>query len=169
MRLYSGQVALVAEEILRVLLKAEEIEVAPEDVPEVELDIQSVLKEYIRIDRLITSEARDRSAEFGGSLGRAKRQLAKEKGVEIGEDAPGYMINQLIETFMHSNFVEEIYGEDHDLRKRILPVLKRHMNMEEKLDREVRQKIKNLEEGSQSWDIEYQKVMGGLKRNKKLE
>ncbi len=81
----------------------------------------------------------------------------------------GYIINQLIETLLHSNFVEEVYAVDRDIRKRIKPVLVRHMSMEEELDQEVRDKIKNLEEGSQAWDIEYQKVMGNLKRNKNLD
>ena len=96
MRLYGGQVPIIAEEILRALLRASELEVTSENIPEVELDIQSVLREYIRQDREITSKAREAQSEFGGSLGRAKRQLAKDKGFEIGEDSVGYIINQLI-------------------------------------------------------------------------
>lgn len=169
MRLYGGQVPIIAEEILRALLRASELEVTPENVPEVELDIQSVMREFIRLDREITSKARETQSQFGGSLGRAKRQLAKEKGVEIGEDAGGYIITQLIETFLHSNFVEEVYAEDHEIRKRIKPILRRYMETEEQLDVEVRDKIKNIEEGSAAWDIEYQRAMGNLKRNKNLE
>lgn len=171
MRLYGGQVPVIAEEILRVLNRTNALEVTDENMPEVELDIQSVLREYIRIDRELTDKAREtvRRGDGRASIGRVKRQLAKEKNVELGEEAIGYIINQLIEAFLHSNFVEEVYDTDNDLRKKIKPVLHRHMSMEEELDREVRDKIKNIEEGSASWDVEYQKVMENLKRTKKLD
>jgi hypothetical protein len=121
------------------------------------------------MDREITSLARDEAAKSGQSLGRAKRSVAREKGFEVGDDAVGYIINQLIETFLHSQFVEEVFAEDNDFRRHIKPILARATDMDEKLDREVRDKIKNMEEGSAAWDIEYQKAMGKLKRNKNLE
>jgi hypothetical protein len=168
MRLYGGQVPIIAEEVLRVLTRSGDLEVLEENLPEVELDIQSVLREYIRMDRELTERARDEAAKFGGSLMRAKKQFAREKNFQM-DDPLGYIINQMIEAFLHSNFVDEVFSEDHELRKRIRPILKRHMAIDEELDREVRDKIKNIEEGSQAWDVEYQKVMGNLKRNKQLE
>lgn len=171
MRLYGGQVPVIAEELLRVLVRTGGLEVTDENMPEVELDIQSVLREYIRLDRELTDKARDtmRKSEQSVSIGRVKRQLAKEKNVQVGEDAIGYIINQLIEAFLHSQFVEEVYDTDNDLRKKINPILRRHMSVDEQLDREVRDKIKNIEEGSASWDVEYQKVMENIKRTKKLD
>ena len=172
MRLYGGQVPVIAEEILRVLVRTGGLEVTEENVPEVELDIQSVLREYIRLDRELTDKARDsmRKAEQSQSIGRLKRQLAKEKNVQgIGDDAIGYIITQLIEAFLHSQFVEEVYDADNDLRKKMKPILRRHMSVDEQLDQEVRDKIKNMEEGSASWDVEYQKVMENIKRSKKLD
>lgn len=171
MRLYGGQVPVIAEEILRVLTRTGGLEVTDENMPEVELDIQSVLREYIRLDRELTDKARDtmRKADQSVSIGRVKRQLAKEKNIQIGEDAIGYIISQLIEAFLHSMYVEEVYDTDNDLRKKIKPILRRHMAVDEQLDREVRDKIKNIEEGSASWDVEYQKVMENMKRTKKLD
>lgn len=171
MRLYGGQVPVIAEEILRVLTRTNGLEVTEENMPEVELDIQSVLREYIRLDRELTDKAREsvRKSEGQVSIGRAKRQLARDKNVQVGEEAIGYIITQLIEAFLHSNFVEEVFDEDNDLRKKIKPILRRHMSMDEQLDREVRDKIKNMEEGSASWDVEYQKVMENIQRTKKLD
>lgn len=171
MRLYGGQVPVIAEEILRVLTRTSGLEVIEENMPEVEIDIQSVLREYIRLDRELTDKARETARKSDGrlSIGRAKRQLARDKNVQVGEEAIGYIINQLIETFLHSAYVEEVFDEDNDLRKKIKPILHRHMSMDEQLDREVRDKIKNMEEGSASWDIEYQKVMENLQRTKKLD
>lgn len=171
MRLYGGQVPVIAEEILRVLTRTSGLEVTDENMPEVELDIQSVLREYIRLDRELTDKARENVRRSDGTLsvGRAKRQLAKDKNVQVGEEAISYIITQLIEAFLHSNFVEEVFDEDNELRKKIKPILRRHMSMDEQLDREVRDKIKHMEEGSQSWDIEYQRVMENIQRTKKLD
>jgi hypothetical protein len=60
---------------------------------------------------------------------------------------------------MHSSNVEEVFVEDHDLRRKMAVVLRKHMAVDEEVDRETREKIKNLEEGTRTWDIEYQKVM----------
>ena len=171
MRLYGGQVPVIAEEILRVLTRTNGLEVTEENMPEVELDIQSVLREYIRLDRELTDKARESARKSDGqvSIGRAKRQLARDKNVQVGDEAIGYIISQLIEAFLHSNFVEEVFDEDNELRKKIKPILRRHMSMDEQLDREVRDKIKNIEEGSASWDIEYQRVMENIQRSKKLD
>lgn len=170
MRLYTGQVPAVAEDLLRNLLKGEFLEVLPENQEEVEQDIQSVLREYIRLDRELVEGARDQIAQRGrGSIGREKRHLAKMMGLSIADDPVGYITDQLIETFFHSHFVEEVFGADHDLRRCMTPILRGHMEVQQELDREVRDKIKNLEEGSAAWEIEYQKVMGSLKRTKKLE
>src|SRR5690554_4389570 len=43
------------------------------------------------------------------------------------------------------------------------------LKVQEELDTEVRDKIKNLEEGSRDWDAEYQKAMARIKRTKNLE
>lgn len=170
MRLYSGQVAVVAQDILKTLLNDEDLEVLDENISEVEEDIQSVLKEFIRLDREITEKARDAAAERGNSsIGREKRRLSKQMGVSIAEDPIGFIVDQLIETFFHSHFVEEVFAADNDLRRQMSPVLRRHMSVQEELDSEVRDKIKNLEEGSAAWEIEYQRALGNLKRTKKLE
>ncbi len=170
MRLYGGQVAVIAEEILRTLTRAGDLEIAPENLPEVELDIQSVLREYIRMDRDLTERARDAIAKSGdGSVGREKRKLAKDKGFSVGEDAIGYIIDQLIETFFHTQFVDEVYSTDNEIRKKVNLIMRRHMSLDDELDREVRDKIKNLEEGSSSWEIEYEQVLAKLKRTKKID
>lgn len=170
MRLYSGQVSVVAQDLLKTLMKEESLEVLDENRGEVEEDIQSVLREYIRLDREITDRARDASAQrSSSSIGREKRRFAKQMGVSIAEDPVGYIIQQLIETFFHSHFVDEVYSDDNDLRRIMAPVLKKHMTVQQELDQEVRDKIKNLEEGSAAWDIEYQRAMENLKRAKKLE
>ena len=172
MRLYEGQIPSIADDIARTLIKADAVEIDPANKQEFELDIQSILREYVRQDRELTEHAKDLSAQRGSGYSasfKIKRQLAREKGFKLGEDAIGYIIQQLIEIFFQSMFVEDIYMDDNGLRRTIAPVLRKHMGKEEELDSEVRDKIKNLDEGTRAWDEEYQRVMSKLKRINKLE
>ena len=55
MRLYSGKVSVIAADVVRVLGAEGDIETtAPRDV---EADLESVLKEYLRLDREITDKS----------------------------------------------------------------------------------------------------------------
>lgn len=169
MRLYHGQVSAVAGELARTLSNEEHLEIEPANLAEVEMDIESVLKEYIRLDRELSSQTRDIQSSEGGSFSRIKGRLARRKGVDIHDDPIGYIIDQLIDIFFHSHFVNEVFADDRTLRLTMKPILERYMTVQEELDEEVRDKIKNLEEGSREWEVEYEKVMGRLKRTKNLE
>lgn len=172
MRLYRGKISVISEEIANTLINDGDIEVEPSQVAEVMLDIESVLKEYMRIDREILEKAKDivekRKLDYG-QLNRVRQGLAEEAQFGINEHAYDWLIRQLIEQMMHSRNVEEVFAEDPDLRRKIREVLKKHTELESDLDRQVRAKIKNLQEGTQNWDIEYQKVMMELKQAKRLE
>ena len=164
MRLYAGKIDGISADIIRELEEGEDIEVA--DRQEAQLDVTSVLKEYIRTEKELTERAKD-ILEIRGlgysHLGRTRRQLADQKDFGLGDDGPTWIVNQLLETFMQSKHIEEIFSEDALLRRKMKETLRRHMNVDEELDREVRQRIKNLEEGTQTWEIEYQKVLEQMK------
>lgn len=167
MRLYSGKIPTIAGEIVKALVSANDIAVV--DRGEAEMDAQAVLKEYLRLDREITEKAKDILQKRGlpyEQFGKVKRTLAQEKGLGLGEDGLEWMTNQMIESFMQSPHIEEIFSEDTVLRKRMADVLKKHMLVDEELDEEVRRKIKNLEEGTATWEIEYSKVLDQMKRNR---
>ena len=168
MRLYAGRISNIAEEIIRILRDNEAIDVTPELVPEAELDVQSVLREYLRVDRDLTNRAREMSDAGQGSFGRIKRRLAYQASFKTGDEAIDYIVDQLIETFLHSNNIDEIYADDLELRRRISLIVKKYtQEVESQLDKEVRERIKNLTEGSQTWDLEYERMMKQLKREKK--
>ena len=170
MRLYSGQFNIIAEQILRVLMKEGLLEVEPDLQQEAELDVVGVLREYNRMDRELGRRARDMAAGDGrGAQMNMKRRLAKEKGFKLGDDGLEYIVNQIIETFMQSRHIEEIYGTDRELRSKITPIMKKFTeSRDDELDREVRSKIRNLKEGSQDWDIEYERVMQRVQDKKGL-
>jgi hypothetical protein len=172
MRLYPGKVTAIAQDMVQALTASGDIEVLPEMVGEVVLDIESVLREYIRADREITDRARDQISRDGlefNQVNKIKQKLADERGFGVGDRAIDYLTRQIIEALFHSRHVEEVYGEDHALRRGLRDVLNRHLHVDDDLDQEVRRRIKNLQEGTQTWEIEYHKVMQDLRRLKGLD
>ena len=79
------------------------------------------------------------------------------------------MTTQMIESFMQSMHVEEIFAEDSVLRKKMVDILKKHMTVDDEVDAEVRRRIKNLEEGTATWEVEYQKALDQIRKNRKLD
>jgi uncharacterized protein len=165
MKLYAGKIEPIATEIINRLVEDGDIEVA--DRGEAELDVASVLKEYVRVDRELTERAKDileiRGLSYS-AFGRTKRHLAEQKDFGLGEDSMTWIMNQLLELFMQSRHVEEIYADDATLRRKMKEILRKQMAVDEELDREVRQRIKNLEEGTQTWEIEYNRVLEQIKQ-----
>ena len=169
MRLYSGKISLIAEEIVRSLVKDADIETESE--AEVRLDIESVLKEYVRQDRAVLEEAKNRMEIRGlpyAQLGKLKTLVAKERQLPINEEMLPYLLEQLLTMLFHSHNVEEIFAEDHVLRKKMTTIVKSHLEVEGELDKEVRSKIKNLQEGTATFEIEYARAMDEIKRKKRL-
>jgi uncharacterized protein len=164
MKLYPAKVDTIAAEVIQKLHQDGDIELS--DQNEAQLDAASVLKEYIRVDKELTERAKD-ILEIRGlpysALGRTKRQLADQKEFGLGEDGITWICNQLVETFMQSKHVEEVYADDVTLRRKIKDIVRKHMQVDEELDQEVRQRIKNLQEGTAAWDVEYAKVMEQIK------
>jgi uncharacterized protein len=165
MKLYSGKIDSLAGEIISRLVTDGDIEVS--DRTEAELDVASVLKEYLRVDRELTERAKDIMEIRGlpyNHLGRIKRGLAEEKEFGLGEEGVTWILNQLLETFMQSKHIEEIFAEDTAMRRKLKDIVKKHMMVDEELDKEVRQRIRNLEEGTQTWEIEYNRVLEQMKQ-----
>jgi hypothetical protein len=165
MKLYTGKIPTIASEIITSLVSAQDIEV--NDANEAQLDVEAVLKEYVRLDRETTDKAKDlleeRKLDYG-QFGKLKRQLAEQRGLALGEEAGNWIANQVLETFMQSAHVDEVFADDVALRKKLKDILKKHMTVDEELDQEVRRRIKNLAEGTQTWELEYAKVMDQIKR-----
>jgi hypothetical protein len=157
-------------EIVKVLTEAGDIEVT--DRGEAEMDVQAVLKEYLRLEREITDKAKDvlqkRNLPYE-QFGKVKRALAGEKAFGLGEEGLDWMTTQMIESFMQSPHIAEIFVDDTVLRKHMVDVLKKHMQVDDELDEEVRRRIKNLQEGTSTWEVEYSRVLDQIKRNRGLD
>lgn len=171
MRIYRERVPEVSKAVVDALVAEELIEVDPEMRDEVELDVASVLHMYRRTDYELTEKARDlvalRQLDYSHTH-KLKSKLAQEQRFGIGEEAIDWIVDQMLEILMQSRNVEEIYGEDHDIRRLIAPVLRKELGVDTELDEEVRRRIKNLEEGTTDYEIEYKKTMEKVRRAKGL-
>jgi len=169
MRLYRGKIPMISEEIVRTLMADQDIETDARE--EVQLDIEAVLKEYHRQDRAVLEEAKNRMEIRGlpySQLGKTKSIVARERQLAVGDDMLPYLLDQILTMLFHSANVEEVFADDITLRKKMTKIVRRHLDVEGELDQEVRSKIKNLQEGTATFEIEYQRVMDELKRKKRL-
>ena len=165
MRLYSGKVPTIATEVVRALLASNDIEA--EKPKEVEADITSVLNQYLADEREVNERAKDileRTGKPQSDFQRVRQLAAQEKGIQVGDEALDYLLDQVVEMLMHSQNVDEVYVADVDLRRRMAPAFKKHMAVDDGLDGDVRAQLKHLREGTSQWDVEYARVLEGIKR-----
>ena len=170
MRLYSGKIGPIVDDLVRELTAQNDIEV--EDDIEVRMDLEAVLREFVRRERQLIDESKDRMEREGlgyGKLGKMRQRVAKEMGFPQQDETLPYLIDQLLNMLFHSNNVAEIYADDATLRKKMTPILRRHMEVDTGLDAEVRSKIKNLQEGTAAFEVEYATVMNQIKHKRGLE
>ncbi len=169
MKLYRGQITAIARDIISTLEGRDAVEILDENRREALLDVESVLKEYVRVDRDLTEKARDVAAGRGvggGAIFKIKRELARRQKFAVGDDAIDWIVAQIIEMLLYSQHIEEVYEENRYLSHTIHKIIRTHSETESDLDREVRGRLKNLEEGTAAWDIEYKRAMERLQRNK---
>jgi len=169
MRLHSAKVPEIAAQIVKSLVDAGDIE--SESPKEVELDVRSVLEQYIRDEQEVSDKAKDLVAARGlpqTELARVKKALADERKIKLGDDAVDYLLDQLVQMLMHSGNVDEVFAEDVELRRKMREPLRRQAALEEELQAEVRGRLKHVKEGTTMWEIEYRRMMEEIKRRKGL-
>jgi hypothetical protein len=167
MWLTRARLPALASGILRALVDPELIETSSRE--EVQADVLAVLEQYLRDEQDISSRARDLAAGRGGSAteqGRIKRELARKQGVGIGDEAVDYVLSQLVEMLMHSGSVEEIFAQDHELKLAMRNPLRAEQAAAEQVDEVVRKRMKNVDEGSSQWEVEYHRLREEVQRRR---
>ena len=170
MRLFAGRVGPIAQEVVKVLLAAGDIEA--EHPTEVVLDVESVLKNYLEMEKEVgekTRELLDRTSRGPEQYNRVREQLADSKGIKVGDETLDYLLDQVVEMFGHSRNVDEIYAQDVELRRKMAPIFKKYMGEDDKLDAEVRAQLKHVKEGTRDWDVEYGRMVEIIKRKRGLQ
>ena len=169
MRLFTGRVSPIAQEVVKTLISAGDIEA--EHPNEVVLDVEAVLRNYLQTEKDVNEKTRellDRTGRGSSEFNRVRAQIADSKGIKVGDETLDYLLDQVVEMFHNSANVDEIYPQDVELRRKMSPVFKKHMMQDEQLDAEVRANLKHVKEGSREWDIEYGRMVEILKRKKGL-
>ena len=169
MRLYSGKVPAIATEVVRALLAAKDIEA--ESPKEVEADIGAVLNQYLTDEREVNERAKDileRTGKAQSDFQRVRALVADEKHIKVGDETLDYLLDQVVEMLMHSHHVDEVFVEDVELRRKMAPVFKKHMAVDDSLDAEVLAQLRHIREGTREWDVEYGRVLEQMKRKKGL-
>ena len=167
MRLYPGVISRIAKEIIDYLVRDGDIEVEKKLVEEAELDMSAIMQEYLRLETDLYESAKDTLDNRGlqaNELYRMKENLASARNMPTGEEGIEWMINQMLEFLMISQNVEEVFSEDNIMRKKIFSVVKSYLNIDDYLDKEVRKRIKNMDENTPQWRLEYQKHLRMLKK-----
>ncbi len=167
MKVYRKVIPKIAKDVVRTLLASQLIEVEDGRRDEAELDVAAVLVEYLNQVEQIkhdASEALQRHGLSAEHLMRVKAGIAQTRGVEIGEGAFDFVINKIIAGLFDSKNIEEIYGEDHDIRASVVTCVRKYLGVDEELDREVRSKLKGLREGTAEWEVEYGRLIDHMRQ-----
>ena len=135
----------------------------------VQADLVAVIEQYLRDESEISNKARDLAAARGApptEVNRIRKELAKHQGVGVGDDSIDYVLAQCLEMLMHSTSVEEIFGQDHELKLAMRIPLRKEETAAEQTDEAVRKRLKHVQEGTSQWEIEYQRMREEMTRRR---
>jgi len=170
-KFYPKLIDRIAKEIVQTLTQRGDIEVEPDAMDDARQDFAAIMREYEAQERAISDEAKTmliRRDWPRSKLAEARRILAAQRKVPLGDDGIDYVINQMLELMMMSGHIEEVYAPDNVLRKRIVTIIRKYAKMDEEVDQEVRARLKHLEEGTADWEIQYKRVQEQVRRIKGL-
>lgn len=169
MRLQHAKIPDLARQIVDSILAQGDVE--SEKPAEVRADVQAVLEQYVRDEQQVVERAREVLSARGlppNELPRIKKLVSQERGIKLGDDAIDYVLDQLIEMLMHSQSVDEIYADDVTLRRKMRDPLRKHAQIDDEIQAEVKGQLKHVKEGSTLWEVEYQRMLEDIRRRKGL-
>jgi len=167
MKLYRVKIPAIAKTVIEQLSNGEALEVLPDNKAEAELDLVAIMEEYQRRDFELRDAVREHMSSRGvpyDQYGKTRGRMADEWGHPTGDDVERFLARQFVENFMISNFIEEVYGEDKELYKKILDILKTHDVDERALRVEAKEKITNIPEGTVDYEIALSKAIREVKK-----
>ena len=171
MRLYPKVIPVISRETIQQLMQDGDIEVEPMRIADAEMDLSAIMREYLTNEERVnqaTREALERRGYDYSKFNQVKREMADVRGFKMGDEGIEYVIGQMIEFLLVSRNVEEVYAEDTALRKKVFGIFKKHLDVDDEIDREARARLKHLQEGTSAWEVEYQKTVELLRRSRGL-
>jgi hypothetical protein len=167
MRLYRAKVPSIAAAVVADLNDAGSIEVTPENRPEAEKDLVAIMEAFLNRDGELRVSVKDRMARHNipyNRYGRTRAQMAESWGHPVGDDVERFLARQMVEGFMISNFVEEVYEDDTVIYKAVLEILRANDVDEAALREEAKTKIKNVREGTVDYELALQRAVRDVKK-----
>src|SRR5215216_5952557 len=171
MRLYPKLVPIIAREVIQRLSAENDIEVEAIRASDAEMDLSAIMREYLANEERVnqaTREALERRGYDFSKFSQVKREMADVRGFKMGDEGIEYVINQMIEFLLISRNVEEVYAADNTLRQKIHQIMKKHLDVDDEIDKEARARLKHLQEGTSAFDIEYNKTLEQIRRARGL-
>ena len=171
MRLYPKLVPIIAREAVGRLMQDHDIEVEPIRVADAEMDLAAIMREYLANEERVnqaTREALERRGYDYSKFNQVKHEMSDVRGFKLGDEGIEFVINQMIEFLLISRNVEEVFSDDEVMRKKLSSLMKKHLDIDEEIDREARGRLKHLQEGTSAYEIEYQKVLEQIRRARGL-
>jgi hypothetical protein len=171
MRIYPKVIPIISREIVQKLTADGDIEVEPMRIADAEMDMSAIMREYLANEERVnqaTREALERRGYDASKFNQVKREMADVRGFKMGDEGIEYVINQMIEFLLISRNVEEVYAQDNILRQKIFALMKKHLDVDEEIDKEARARLKHLQEGTSAFDIEYNKTVEQIRRARGL-
>lgn len=151
MKLYRARIPTIAHAVLERLVNEGDLEIEPENRAEAEQDLVAIMDMYLRRDQELREAVREemeRRAISYDQYGKVRSEVAESWGHPVGDEVDRYLSRQITENFMISRWISEVFGEDREIYKKILDVLKSHDVDERQLRQEAEDRIKNIPEGS---------------------
>ena len=171
MRLYPKVIPVISRETVQQLMQDGDIEVEPMRIADAEMDLSAIMREYLTNEERVnqaTREALERRGYDHSKFNQVKREMADVRGFKMGDEGIEYVVNQMIEFLLISRNVEEVFAADNTLRQKIFAVMKKHLDVDEEIDREAGARLKHLPEGTTAFDIEYNKLVEQIRRARGL-
>jgi len=171
MRLYPKVIPIISRESIQRLMQDGDIEVEPLRIADAEMDLSAIMREYLANEERVnqaTREALERRGYDYSKFNQVKREMADVRGFKMGDEGIEYVINQMIEFLLISRNVEEVFAADNTLRQKIYAIMKKHLDVDDEIDKEARARLKHLQEGTSAFDIEYNKTVEQIRRARGL-
>jgi hypothetical protein len=171
MRLYPKVIPIISRESIQKLMQDGDIEVEPLRIADAEMDMSAIMREYLANEERVnqaTREALERRGYDYSKFNQVKREMADVRGFKMGDEGIEYVINQMIEFLLISRNVEEVFAADNVLRQKIYAIMKKHLDVDDEIDKEARARLKHLQEGTSAFDIEYNKTVEQIRRARGL-
>jgi hypothetical protein len=171
MKLYRTKVPTIAHDVLEALVHDNEIEIDTANRPEAERDLVAIMEDYLRRDNDFRNTVRDHMARRNipyDQRGSVTKTMAESSGHPMGEDVVKFLARQFCESLMISPNVDEVFGEDQVIYRKVIAVIRSHDVDEREIRDEAESKIKNVKEGTVDYEIALQNAMRDVRRRRGL-